>query len=399
LDFRTINSSTTSFTYAGDLMDTASGGESFDLDFDDNGNMTTGVSETFTYNWDNKLRSASALSGNIKYDPSGNRVRKDSVLAGDRRYIVDIVGGLPTTLMEMTDNTILKTYIYANGQPLCQHDGDYSAAKYFYIHDRLGSTRQIINTSGSVVRYYTYESFGEVLEEDGTLANYMMFTGQYYDAEIDQYYLRARQYDPHISRFTARDPVFGKFEEPLTLHRYLYCLNDPTNKIDPFGLWAYYLTVTSQGAAVGGYTTQLGLAWDNHGNVGIIAIAGIGVGSVFQTVGGSFGVTTAETIYDLAGPGASSGFSTLWTGGWEYVLGLDDNDEIRWRGIEVTLGVTLTPDFFVGAEVHGYRTETVIIDLTGGSEEYSEAFLDMVLECETIGQASLMLNYGSHFLY
>jgi RHS repeat-associated protein len=45
-----------------------------------------------------------------------------------------------------------------------------------------------------------------------------MFTGQYYDTEIDQYYLRARQYDPHIARFTTRDPVFGKFQEILTLH-------------------------------------------------------------------------------------------------------------------------------------------------------------------------------------
>jgi RHS repeat-associated protein len=239
LDSRTINSSTTNFTYAGDLMDTASGGESFNLDFDDNGNMNTGVSETFNYNWDNKLRSAPALSGNIKYDPSGNRVRKQSVVAGDRKYIVDIVGDLPTTLMEMTDNTILKTYVYANGQVLCQHDGDFSAARYFNIHDRTGSIRQIINTSGSVVRYYTYEPFGEVLEEDGTLTNYMMFTGRYFDTEIDQYYLRARQYDPHISRFTARDPVFGKFEEPLTLHRYLYCGNNLINYTDINGEWAF----------------------------------------------------------------------------------------------------------------------------------------------------------------
>jgi len=218
-------------------MDTASGGESFNLDFDDNGNMTTGVSETFTYNWDNKLRSASALSGNIKYDPSGNRVRKDSVLAGDRKYIVDIVGNLPTILLEIEPGSgeIMKSYIYTNGQVLCQHDGDYSAPRYFYIHDRNGSTRQIINTSASVVRYYTYEPFGEVLEEGGTLTNYMMFTGQYFDTEIDQYYLRARQYDPHIYRFSSRDIVSGKFEEPLSMHKYLYCQNDAINRIDPLG--------------------------------------------------------------------------------------------------------------------------------------------------------------------
>jgi len=222
----------------------------FSLGWDDNGNMTAtdminGTDTTLQYNWDNKLRSATkgAKSISLRYDPGGNRIWKqslDGAAETTHKYIVDIVGGLPTTLMEMTDedNTILKTYIYvyppgrANGQVLCQNDGDYSAPRYFYIHDRLGSVRQIINTSANVVKYYTYEPFGKVLEEDGTLSNYMMFTGQYFDTEIDQYYLRARQYDPHISRFTARDPVFGQVEKPLTLHRYLYCLNDPINMID-----------------------------------------------------------------------------------------------------------------------------------------------------------------------
>lgn len=68
-----------------------------------------------------------------------------------------------------------------------------------------------------------------------------MFTGQYYDSEIDQYYLRARQYDPLLARFTARDPVLGKFKEPLTLHTYLYCLNDPVNCSDASGEFAGFL--------------------------------------------------------------------------------------------------------------------------------------------------------------
>jgi RHS repeat-associated protein len=61
------------------------------------------------------------------------------------------------------------------------------------------------------------------------------FTGQFYDSEINQYYLRARQYDPYLGRFTTYDPVRGRFTEPLTLHKYLYCLNDPINYDDPTG--------------------------------------------------------------------------------------------------------------------------------------------------------------------
>jgi len=49
------------------------------------------------------------------------------------------------------------------------------------------------------------------------------------------YYLNTRWYDPVILRFTGRDPVRGKFKEPLTLHKYLYCLNNPINATDPSG--------------------------------------------------------------------------------------------------------------------------------------------------------------------
>jgi len=50
---------------------------------------------------------------------------------------------------------------------------------------------------------------GECLQ---TIDNPFKFTGQWYDEELGQYYLRARMYDPYLSRFTTFDPVRGKFE-------------------------------------------------------------------------------------------------------------------------------------------------------------------------------------------
>ncbi|MBW8039617.1 MAG: RHS repeat-associated core domain-containing protein [Planctomycetes bacterium] len=396
LDSRTINSSTTNFTYAGDFMDIASGGEAFDLDWDDNGNMTTGVSQTFTYNWDNKLRSAPALSGNIKYDPSGNRVHKQSAVVGDRKYIVDIVGDLPTTLMEMTDNTILKTYVYANGQVLCQHDGDYSAVRYFYMHDQLGSIRQIINTSGSVVRYYTYEPFGEVLEEDGTLSNNIMFTGQYFDTEIDQYYLRARQYDPHISRFTARDPISGNFEEPLTLHKYLYCINDPVNKIDPTGLWTFYITGTGLASFGWSGVRQSGIVIDGEGNVGWINISGIGAGTPAASLGVSFGWTNADTIFDIQGIGSATGGSALF-GGAEYIFGKQRSGEM-YHGFEITIGPTISPAY--GVEIHGHVTYTQVDafdwNWRDALDRINSSLEESLFDVKTVGQGyGLLLAWGS----
>jgi RHS repeat-associated protein len=154
-----------------------------------------------------------------------------------RLVVVDIVGDLPVILLELdVNNVIQKTYIYANSQIIAQHNGKYDQPRYFYLHDRLGSVRQLIDTSGVVVKYYTFEPFGQTLESGGTFNNSFMFTGQFFDSEIDEYHLRARQYDPYIYRFTSRDPISGKFEEPLTLHVYLYCINEPINKIDIWGL-------------------------------------------------------------------------------------------------------------------------------------------------------------------
>ncbi|HPD48594.1 MAG TPA: RHS repeat-associated core domain-containing protein, partial [Anaerohalosphaeraceae bacterium] len=58
---------------------------------------------------------------------------------------------------------------------------------------------------------------------------------QYFDEELDEYYLRARQYSLALYRFSTRDPYTGSSNEPLELHRYLYCQNDPVNAVDPSG--------------------------------------------------------------------------------------------------------------------------------------------------------------------
>jgi hypothetical protein len=78
-------------------------------------------------------------------------------------------------------------------QILAVHDGTHAAERHFYLHDRLGSVRLIVDSSGAVKKHYTYEPFGKVIESGGTLDNSFMFTGQYFDSEIDEYYLGARQ--------------------------------------------------------------------------------------------------------------------------------------------------------------------------------------------------------------
>jgi RHS repeat-associated protein len=202
------------------------------------------IDTNLVYNWDGKLRSATCGPNSIslKYDPMGNRVIKNSSVNGNRKYIIDISGELPTILMELDESdNIMKTYVYADSQILAQHDGDSTADRYFYLHDRLGSVRLVIDDTGAVQNSYTYDAFGKTFDSEyvENVTNPFKFTGQWFDDEISQYYLRARMYDPQFMRFTSRDPFEGIFEEPLTLHKYLYCNNDPINRQDPSGL-AWY---------------------------------------------------------------------------------------------------------------------------------------------------------------
>jgi len=159
-----------------------------------------------------------------------------------RKYIVGEVGGLSVILLEIdpdNNNEIVKSYVYAQDDLIAQYDGDQATGdKYFYVCDRLGNVRQVIDVNASVQYLYTYGPFGKDLESDEDAdppGNSFRFTGQFYDADLDQYFLRARQYSPDLARFTARDPYPGQFNEPATLHAYLYCLDDPINRTDLTG--------------------------------------------------------------------------------------------------------------------------------------------------------------------
>jgi RHS repeat-associated protein len=108
---------------------------------------------------------------------------------------------------------------------------------FYYHYDNLGSVANVTSASGASQWTQAYEPFGAVRTEtqDDASApeNPMKFAGEHADP-TGLYYLRARQYDPSIGRFTRLDPASAPLREPY-VSAYAYAANRPTALVDPSG--------------------------------------------------------------------------------------------------------------------------------------------------------------------
>ena len=77
---------------------------------------------------------------------------------------------------------------------------------------------------------YSYDVFGNIREEKESVFNYFKYSGEQYEKEIEQYYLRARFYNPVVGRFTQEDVYRGD-----GLNLYVYVINNPLLWVDPSG--------------------------------------------------------------------------------------------------------------------------------------------------------------------
>jgi len=88
-----------------------------------------------------------------------------------------------------------------------------------------------------------YDAFGNQLNGDETNTNPFRFAGEYYDWETGFIYLRARFYNPALGRFISEDPhwTISNMQSSVEAilqsgNLFVYCGNDPVNRIDPSGL-------------------------------------------------------------------------------------------------------------------------------------------------------------------
>jgi RHS repeat-associated protein len=101
---------------------------------------------------------------------------------------------------------------------------------YYYHQDEQLSTALVTDDTGRVRNYYQYDAFGGMLAGEEGVSNRIRYTGQQYDEISEQYYLRARYYNPVVGRFLQEDVYEGD-----GLNLYAYCRNNPVRYYDPSG--------------------------------------------------------------------------------------------------------------------------------------------------------------------
>jgi RHS repeat-associated protein len=191
--------------------------------WDDNGSLTARGSDTFAWDYEERMTSATVNSVTTTFAYRGDGLR-DSRTTGmsTTTFTWDIAAGLPVVIDDGN------RYVYGAGLE-AQVSG---ANTYYYLADGLGSTMAIVDSTGTVQKSYTYDVYGKPTPT-GALANEFDFAGQQTDPTGLQY-LRARYMDPETGTFMSREPLALV---PSWTGSYLgYGAANPARYADPSGL-------------------------------------------------------------------------------------------------------------------------------------------------------------------
>src|SRR5581483_5024216 len=91
----------------------------------------------------------------------------------------------------------------------------------WYLADRLGTIRDLVNAAGQVIDHIDYDAWDKVLSETNPAAgDRFKFTGREYQAGTGLYYYRGRWYDPVLQRFLTQNPL-GFDAGDANLYRYI----------------------------------------------------------------------------------------------------------------------------------------------------------------------------------
>jgi RHS repeat-associated protein len=119
--------------------------------------------------------------------------------------------------------------------------------------DGHGSVRVLYDLAAAIAKdlanaarlqVYTFDAYGNLqgwptssLTPNTLPLTTYLYSGESFDFNIGQQYLRARFYDATTGRFNRLDPFAGNSSDPQSFHKYGYVHGDPVQMIDPTGMF------------------------------------------------------------------------------------------------------------------------------------------------------------------
>jgi RHS repeat-associated protein len=124
----------------------------------------------------------------------------------------------------------------------------------YYVNNIHGDVLHLTDRKGRIQNSYEYDAFGNALSMAEQIENRFRYAGEAWDSVTQQYYLRARFYNPAIARFTQEDTYRGD-----GLNLYAYVGNNPLTYVDPSG----YMSEQKSNVYVGNKNSPYGTEGKN----------------------------------------------------------------------------------------------------------------------------------------
>lgn len=188
--------------------------------YDGRGNQLTAGATSYSYD---SLDRATSLAGtSASYLTPDNT---ELVAYGTTSFQNNLLGLSRQFASSTTTNYVRDP----TGTPVSQRT---SASKQFFLNDKLGSTIALADTSGAIVRSYTYDPDGNATSTGSGATTDLKYAAGHQLAGLTHF--AARYHDPGTARWTQQDPI-NQYDDLTEANRYAYSSGDPINYTDPAG--------------------------------------------------------------------------------------------------------------------------------------------------------------------
>ena len=226
------------------LQTTTVGTDTYSYSHDTHGNMT-GMPHLVSTAWNvlNEMSSVSTGTTTAYYQYSGGgRVRKYIKKTGGtevRLYLgnFEIYRKFDNSSSLILERTTLHTGVAIYEERTYGSDDSPEHLARFSYSNHLGSAALELDESAAIISYEEYHPYGTTSYQamnasiNATAKRYR-YTGKERDEESGLYYHGARYYACWLARWTAVDPLEGKYAPQSC---YVYCSNNPVMRHDPDG--------------------------------------------------------------------------------------------------------------------------------------------------------------------